>query len=162
LWGAFNAYPDMPLEVRDKNDEVVGNLDPDFYFRSFEMFDKDVINNFIYQPDITKEFKFDYSDDWAKLGDARAIEIRKNQVKNRITDFLRRYAYRDVGSEPFAAAQRASNNQTLINEIISYVNSSGISVHNFVSLFQEVIQTQTSEFETSERLHLYCSTIHRG
>jgi len=159
LWGAFNAYPDMPLEVRDKNDEVVGNLDPDFYFRSFEMFDKDVINNFIYQPDITKEFKFDYSDDWAKLGDARAIEIRKNQVKNRITDFLRRYAYRDVGSEPFAAAQRASNNQTLINEIISYVNSSGISVHNFVSLFQEVIQTQTSEFETSEKQGLLTDYI---
>jgi len=45
LWGAFNAYPDFPLELRNKDGEVVGCLDPDFYFRSFEMLDKDVVNN---------------------------------------------------------------------------------------------------------------------
>lgn len=46
LWGSFNAYPDLPLQIKDpKTDETVGTLDPDFYFRSFEMFDKDVINN---------------------------------------------------------------------------------------------------------------------
>jgi len=151
LWGAFNAYPDMPLEVRDKENEIVGNLDPDFYFRSFEMFDRDVINNFTYQPDITKDFKFDYSDNWAKLGDARGIEIRKNQVKNRITDFLRRYAYKDIANEPLPQLLRANNNKILIDEIIDYVNSSGISVHNFISLFQEVVQAETSEFQTSEK-----------
>lgn len=45
LWGSFNTYPDFPLEIRNKDSEVVGSLDPDFYFRSFEMFDRDVINN---------------------------------------------------------------------------------------------------------------------
>ena len=45
LWGAFNAYPDFPLELRNKDGEVVGCLDPDFYFRSFEMLDKDVVNS---------------------------------------------------------------------------------------------------------------------
>jgi hypothetical protein len=45
LWGSFNAYPDFPLEIRNKDSEVVGCLDPDFYFRSFEMFDRDVIKN---------------------------------------------------------------------------------------------------------------------
>jgi len=45
LWGSFNAYPDFPLEIRNKDSEVVGCLDPDFYFRSFEMFDRDVIHN---------------------------------------------------------------------------------------------------------------------
>ncbi|MFZ4104974.1 hypothetical protein [Flavobacterium sp.] len=45
LWGSFNTYPDFPLEIRNKDSEVVGSLDPDFYFRSFEMFDRDVIHN---------------------------------------------------------------------------------------------------------------------
>lgn len=45
LWGSFNSYPDMPLELRNKEGEVVGCLDPDYYFRSFEMFDRDVIVN---------------------------------------------------------------------------------------------------------------------
>jgi hypothetical protein len=33
------------LEIRNKAGEIVGSLDPDFYFRSFEMFDNDVVNN---------------------------------------------------------------------------------------------------------------------
>lgn len=45
LWGSFNAYPDLPLEIYDKNGDVVGCFDPDYYFRSFEMFDRDVIVN---------------------------------------------------------------------------------------------------------------------
>lgn len=45
LWGAFNTYPDMPLELRNKEGEVVGCLDPDYYFRGFDMFDRDVIVN---------------------------------------------------------------------------------------------------------------------
>ena len=159
LWGAFNAYPDLPLEVRDADNNTVGNLDPDFYFRSFEMFDRDIINNFIYQPDIAKEFKFDYSDDWAKLGDARAIEIRKNQIKNQIIEFLRKYSYIDADNQPFAAQQRAVNNRTIINELIDYVNSTGISIHNFISLFQEVIQAETSEFETDKKQGLLTDYI---
>lgn len=45
LWGAFNAYPDFPLELRNKGGEVVGSLDPDFYFRSFKMIDNDMTNS---------------------------------------------------------------------------------------------------------------------
>ena len=45
MWGLFNAYPDLPLEVKNDKNETVGHLDPDFYFRSFDMFDKDMINN---------------------------------------------------------------------------------------------------------------------
>jgi len=45
LWGQFNAYPDFPLEIRNEKGEIVGNLDPDFYFRSFEMLDRDVVHN---------------------------------------------------------------------------------------------------------------------
>lgn len=45
MWGTFNAYPDFPLQIKDENNEVVGHLDPDFYFRSFDIFDRDVIYN---------------------------------------------------------------------------------------------------------------------
>ena len=45
MWGMFNGYPDLPLEVYDKEANVVGCLDPDYYFRSFQMMDKDVIEN---------------------------------------------------------------------------------------------------------------------
>jgi hypothetical protein len=56
LWGAFNAYPDFPLAIKDKNGETVGCLDPDYYFRSFEMFDQDIINNVTLQTEKNKDF----------------------------------------------------------------------------------------------------------
>jgi hypothetical protein len=47
-WSMINAYPDMPLAIKDpETNQHVGSLDPDFYFRSFEMFDRDVINSVI-------------------------------------------------------------------------------------------------------------------
>jgi hypothetical protein len=56
LWGAFNAYPDFPLSIKDEAGEVVGCLDPDYYFRSFEMFDRDIINNITVQTEKNKDF----------------------------------------------------------------------------------------------------------
>lgn len=52
-WSAFNAYPDFPLSVTNKEDtanggftipagSVVGHLDPDFYFKSFSTVDPDL------------------------------------------------------------------------------------------------------------------------
>lgn len=58
LWGQFNCYPDFPLEIRNKNNEVVGTLDPDFYFRSFEMIDKDVATNITSNQGKLKNIKF--------------------------------------------------------------------------------------------------------
>ena len=56
LWGAFNAYPDFPLSIKDELGETVGCLDPDYYFRSFEMFDQDIINNITVQTEKNKDF----------------------------------------------------------------------------------------------------------
>ena len=56
LWGAFNAYPDFPLSIKNESGETVGCLDPDYYFRSFEMFDRDIINNITVQTEKNKEF----------------------------------------------------------------------------------------------------------
>lgn len=44
LWGAFNAYPDFPLSIRNDKDKIIGQLDPDFYFRSFQTIDDDLVN----------------------------------------------------------------------------------------------------------------------
>ena len=44
LWGAFNAYPDFPLSVRNDAGDVVGHLDPDYFYKSFKMIDDDVVN----------------------------------------------------------------------------------------------------------------------
>ncbi|MEY4332062.1 MAG: hypothetical protein RLZZ196_800, partial [Bacteroidota bacterium] len=47
-WSSINTYPDMPLAIVDpETNKHVGSFDPDFYFRSFEMFDNDVINNVV-------------------------------------------------------------------------------------------------------------------
>lgn len=64
LWGAFNAYPDFPLAIYEDEDSedgigkyfpnninkpktkrIIGHLDPDFYFRSFETIDDDLVNH---------------------------------------------------------------------------------------------------------------------
>lgn len=41
-WSTFSAYPDFPLSIRDENDKIVGQVDPDFYFRGFETIDDEV------------------------------------------------------------------------------------------------------------------------
>lgn len=61
LWGAFNAYPDFPLAVFENDPEtntsdpshpndsrsrkIIGHLDPDFYFKSFETIDDDLVQH---------------------------------------------------------------------------------------------------------------------
>ena len=47
-WDMINAYPDLPLDLIDADSkDMVGTLDPDFYFRSFEMYDDDVVKSII-------------------------------------------------------------------------------------------------------------------
>ena len=59
MWGAFNSYPDLPLQVKNSEGETVGHLDPDYYFRSFEMFDDDVIFNFTNETPRVQSFIFE-------------------------------------------------------------------------------------------------------
>lgn len=44
LWGAFNAYPDFPLSVRDNGGKIIGQLDPDYYFKAYKSIDDDIAN----------------------------------------------------------------------------------------------------------------------
>ena len=153
LWGSFNAYPDLPLGVKDKNGDIVGNLDPDFYFRSFEMFDRDIINNTTTQVDLTKNFTFDSSDDFFR-GSADEIERKTESIKNTVRNFLRRYSVTNI-SNAAAVDARVQTNEDLINEIIDYVNGSGISPHNFVSIFQQVINEANADVSKNTLLTDY-------
>lgn len=49
-WAAFNAYPDFPLSVRDKNGKVLGHLDPDYYFKAFDTIDGQYVDFDNYDP----------------------------------------------------------------------------------------------------------------
>ena len=153
MWGSFNAYPDLPLGVKNKDGDIVGNLDPDFYFRSFEMFDRDIINNTTIQIDLTKNFTFDSSDEFFK-GSADQIEQKIQSVKNTVRSFLRRYSVTNA-TNAAAVDARVQTNEDLINEIIDYVNQSGISPHNFVSIFQEVINEANADVSKSTLLTDY-------
>ena len=41
-WNVYNAYPEFPLEIRNEAGELLGYMDPDWYFRSFMANDRDV------------------------------------------------------------------------------------------------------------------------
>jgi len=153
LWGSFNAYPDLPLGVKNKDGDIVGNLDPDFYFRSFEMFDRDIINNTTTQVDLTKNFTFDSSDEFFR-GSADEIERKTESIKNTVRDFLRRYSVTS-SANAVAVEARVQTNEDLINEIIDYVNGSGISPHNFVAIFQQVINEESADVSKNTLLTDY-------
>lgn len=117
LWGSFNAYPDLPLEIKNSSNEIVGNLDPDFYFRSFEMFDKDVINNIKTQSEkiniITTESK--------------TIAIQTEKIKSYLIDFLRNW---DI-----------TNNEDVkdikLQSITTWVNENAIDYVLFMKIFSK-------------------------
>lgn len=97
LWGSFNAYPDFPLSVKDENNEVVGQLDPDYYFRAFEMFDSDIINNVTTQQDKInsniikpKDYQATQPSDTQARDNAIMNAIR-GFVENNDTDALKEY-----------------------------------------------------------------------
>lgn len=153
LWGAFNAYPDFPLELRDKEGEIVGHLDPDFYFRSFEMFDKDVVNSFSNQQPRVQDFEFGEAGvDYADVG------VYANRVQ-KILEFMRLYS---STSEYTDAAQRVSGNfitvQKLVDQMVEYMNSEGMTKHEFLKLLQDVSQSETT-YTTSVKAKLLTDFI---
>lgn len=130
MWGIFNAYPDLPLDVRDKDNEVVGHLDPDFYFRSFEMFDKDIIYNFTNRPKeltIPKENR--------SVGQ-QTNALLKNVVARKIISLIETYESNLNYSEYDGDKKQAEKD--LINEVVAYLESSGISYESFLDMMKEV------------------------
>lgn len=88
LWGAFNAYPDLPLEIYDKNKNVVGCMDPDYYFRSFEMFDRDVVVN----QSLQEATQVAVYEDAEQQGESSRVEEQKeiNRYADVVADYLKK------------------------------------------------------------------------
>ena len=79
-WSVFNGYPDMPLQVKDESGNVVGCLDPDFYFISFDMFDNDIVNNII-DPDA-------YALPISSTLESNSLDERQKALANKVKEKL--------------------------------------------------------------------------
>jgi len=128
MWGLFNAYPDLPLEVKNDKNETVGHLDPDFYFRSFDMFDKDIINNISAAP---KELEVPNTND--NLGTEITKEMHANIAKE-IINFLRIYPSSDSTNRTAQEARKQ-----VLNDVIYFIEKTDINFDQFISVFQKVI-----------------------
>jgi hypothetical protein len=151
LWDTFNAYPDFPLQVRDSSGNTVGHLDPDFYFRSFEMFDRDVINSVTTQTPKVQDFIFD---DPLDVGDIGLVA----EVSNKILEFLRLYSQlglRDSGP----AGSGNITLQQLIQSMVDYLNQNRIDQNRFISIFSSLVSTPTDGYSTSLKSKLLTNFI---
>jgi hypothetical protein len=133
LWGQFNAYSDFPLEIRNKAGEIVGTLDPDFYFRSFEMFDNDVVNNITINQGKLSRLNFKHvkpeegTTDQAELARyASRIDTFKNFIRTNDVEGLRRYVKNTLSLDPSTTAsyiRDALSGEDNQNFLIHYVDS---------------------------------------
>lgn len=153
MWGSFNAYPDFPLEIRNAEGETVGHLDPDFYFRSFEMFDKDVVNSFSSQQPQVQDFEFgDGSIDYADVG------LQANRVA-KVLEFMRLY---NSTTEYADAALRNSDNfitvSKLVEQMTEYMMAEGMSRQQFAKLLNDVSLSEKT-YDESMKIKLLTDFI---
>lgn len=143
MWGSFNAYPDFPLSVKDENGEVVGHLDPDFYFRSFEMFDRDVVNSLTDQTPRVQDHIFDSDISSADVGFVANISAK-------ILEFLRQYSSIGGATAPDSSVAL----QNLVKDMRDYVATNNIDHRQFVSVFSSLVSTNTDGFTTDLKNNL--------
>ncbi len=117
LWGSFNAYPDLPLEVKDTNNETVGTLDPDFYFRSFDMFDKDIIYNITQQ---TKPITF---------GPTDKDTIESQQV-------FKAYQYLPTFVREYSSLLNSEDKKAKLKDLSIWLRSNSIDFNVFLRAFE--------------------------
>ena len=128
LWGSFNAYPDFPLSVQNSEGEVVGNLDPDFYFRSFETYDQDIINNMSQQ----KEYLKDTPITTPTSGDIINNEIELAKIEFDFIQYARRFS-------------STSSNESLYEEIREYVKGLDITREQLLYVLNEKVALKQTE-----------------
>jgi hypothetical protein len=128
MWGLFNAYPDLPLDIKNDKNEVVGHLDPDFYFRSFEMFDRDIINNVSTAP---KQLDIPNPND--NVG-GKVTEAMHAHVASQIANFLRIYPSSNSSNAAFQETRKE-----ILNDVIYYIEQNSINFDQFISIFEKVI-----------------------
>ncbi|MGA1048289.1 MAG: hypothetical protein ACO3UU_09775, partial [Minisyncoccia bacterium] len=128
LWGSFNAYPDFPLSVQNSEGEIVGNLDPDFYFRSFETYDQDIINNMSQQ----REYLSQTPITTPSSGDIINKEIEIAKIEFDFIQYARRFS-------------ATSSNQSLYEEIREYVKSLEISREDLLFILTEKVALKQTQ-----------------
>jgi hypothetical protein len=133
LWGSFNSYPDLPLEVYDKDGNVVGCLDPDYYFRGFEMMDRDVINNQSIQESARLTASFSSEKEDSRPSSEKIKEDEKYIIQ--IVDFLKAGSMSELSvwaesnqltpSRLYSLIQKTIQKYNNLNEslLLDYVNS---------------------------------------
>jgi hypothetical protein len=126
LWGAFNAYPDFPLSVKDSNGEVVGCLDPDYYFRSFEMFDDDIIEHLAPQQEKMKSFTVKPKE----LNTQSTDERQKNT--NKILNNIKTYAEESYISINMRSAGAFGPENHLHGELTKAKNINTVECKNLI------------------------------
>jgi len=128
MWGSFNAYPDLPLQVKDSSGNTVGHLDPDYYFRSFEMFDDDVIFNFTHEQPRVQSFVFEDSEDQVQYEYAPGL-------------FVNRYASDIIANQFKTIVQNYDGNNIdlMAEEMSSYVVDGGYSANTVQRAIQKFL-----------------------
>lgn len=150
-WGVFNAYPDLPLQVKDSLGETVGSLDPDFYFRSFETFDKDIINNIVDRDEFHIPIRSDLdSIELTEADKAIADTVKQNLLlSNGSIQEAKKYLIDDLKMEPakammvFRKAILDTNNDTVIEQ--TGLNRSRNIVTKFPDIWKDFIDTFVDE-----------------
>lgn len=148
FWGAFNAYPDFPLEVKDPQGETVGCLDPDFYFRSFEMFDKDVVNSFTDQVPRIQDHTFGQdASGGAGTGLIATIgtKLLEFNISAKLLEFMRLYTSDSPDKE--------EQEQILLN-MAEYIKSQNLTRDKFFSIFYSFVNATTTLYTKEQRFKL--------
>jgi len=153
-WSSINAYPDMPLAIKDdKTGQYIGSLDPDFYFRSFEMFDKDVVNSVIEPssfniPAVTeagtaaiKKTMAEKKQDYLSLvNSVKELMINNNGNLEIVKDFLIKEKNMSAydAMNIFRIAIYDNNNESLIEQ--SYLGSAGTLAGKTPTLWKDMVE----------------------
>jgi len=133
MWGSFNAYPDFPLSVVNSDGEIVGNLDPDFYFRAFETYDQDIINGISEQKALTSTSAINTP----SAGQLIEDEIEMAKIEFDFIQFARRYS-------------PTSSNEDLFNEIKEYVIGLSIDRESILYILNEKVALKNTKDLSAE------------
>lgn len=146
LWGSFNAYPDLPLEVYNKEGDVVGCMDPDYYFRSFEMFDRDVIVNQSIQE--TNEVRINYNQKELTQSEQQTIDKNDERYIADIIGFLRKNDFKALKVWIDANALKPADGYRIVNK----------AVQKYSSLKRTLVLDYVETLELEDKLYLFTDT----
>jgi len=146
LWGMFNGYPDLPLEVYDKDGNVVGCLDPDYYFRSFEMLDRDVVNNQSIQEAARLTASFS-----SEKNDTRSEAERLKQDENYVNEIVK-YLQSDQIEELTVWAE---SNQLSPSQLYSLIQK---TIKKYSSLSESLLLDYVSSLTFEDKIYIFTDT----